>query len=79
MARKKAQKKDVVEPAYQEAKVESVGGGPAGSDREDRSGEGVATERRARFREKGRPMDVFVSSEVDAVARRPGGYDPTRG
>jgi hypothetical protein len=65
--------KDTRPPAatgvYQEGRVDSVGGGPSGTDRDDRSGEGqgVGIVRD----QEGRSPDDFVSSEVNARTSRP--------
>jgi hypothetical protein len=55
--------------AYQEGSVESVGGGPSGKDREDRTGEGQG--RGVGRRDEGRGPDEFISSEVNARTARP--------
>jgi hypothetical protein len=58
-----------VAPSYQEGSVDSAGGGPSGTDRSDRSGEGTPRAGTAP-QEKGR--DAFVSSEVGVEASTPG-------
>jgi hypothetical protein len=65
-----------VVPVYQEGSVESVGGGPAGKDQEDRSGDGTAPAERAPRPGPGR--DAFVSSEVTEKTSVPGKDPRTR-
>jgi hypothetical protein len=48
---------------YQEGRVDSIGGGPTGTDRDDRTGEGRG--RGVARREEGRSADEFMSSEVN--------------
>ena len=63
-------------PSYQEGSVESIGGGPAGSDRSDRSGEGTLAPETVVEAEGGR--DAFVSSEVTDKSSVPGKDPRTR-
>jgi hypothetical protein len=63
--------------SYQEGRVDSVGGGPSGSDRDDRTGEGQG--RGISRREEGRAPDEFISSEVNEKTSRPMHPDKTRG
>jgi hypothetical protein len=63
-------------PAYQEGSVESVGGGPAGKDEGDRSGDGTLPADGAAGPEGGR--DAFVSSEVTEKSTVPGKDPRTR-
>jgi len=69
-------KKDPVVSSYQEGSVESVGGGPAGKDEGDRSGDGTLPSRGPARLERGR--DAFVSSEVSDKASVPGKDPRTR-
>jgi hypothetical protein len=71
--------RDVKTPAgsYQEGRVDSVGGGPSGSDRDDRTAEGQG--RGISRREEGRAPDEFISSEVNEKTSRPMHPDKTRG
>lgn len=81
-ARKKAVKKKTAPRrspaphAVQEGSVESLGGGPSGTDREDRSGEGTARSGPRATRDRGR--DSFVSSEVGGKTSTPGKDPRTR-
>ncbi len=63
-------------PATQEGRVESVGGGPRGEDREDPTGEGQG--RGVSRREEGRSPDAFVSTEVNDRTSQPGRDSKTR-
>jgi hypothetical protein len=63
-------------PSYQEGSVESIGGGPAGSDRSDRSGDGTLSPETSVKPERGR--DAFVSSEVTDKTSVPGKDPRTR-
>ena len=65
-----------VAPSYQEGSVESVGGGPAGTDESDRSGGGTLPAGSAAPPEGGR--DAFVSSEVSDKSSVPGKDSRTR-
>ncbi len=65
-----------VVPSYQEGSVESVGGGPAGRDESDRSGDGTLPADGAAQPEGGR--DAFVSSEVSDKSTIPGKDPRTR-
>ena len=65
-----------VVPASQEGSVESVGGGPAGKDEDDRTGEGTGPAKGTPRSEGGR--DAFVSSEVSEKATVPGKDPRTR-
>ena len=68
---------DPVVPSYQEGSVESVGGGPAGTDESDRSGDGTLPANGARRPAK--PVrDAFVSSEVTDKSTVPGKDPKTR-
>jgi hypothetical protein len=63
--------------SYQEGRVDSIGGGPSGSDRDDRTGEGQG--RGLGRREEGRAPDEFISSEVNEKTARPMHPSKTRG
>jgi hypothetical protein len=66
-----------VSPAYQEGSVQSVGGGPSGVDRSDRSGDGsLAPAVETTGPEPAR--DAFVSSEVSDKTSTPGKDPRTR-
>ena len=65
-----------VVPSYQEGSVESVGGGPAGKDESDRSGDGTLPAKGKSRPERGR--DAFVSSEVSDKSSVPGKDPRTR-
>jgi hypothetical protein len=65
-----------VVPSYQEGSVESVGGGPAGKDESDRSGDGTRPATSTSRPERGR--DAFVSSEVSEKSSVPGKDPRTR-
>jgi hypothetical protein len=65
-----------VVPSQQEGSVESVGGGPGGKDRSDRSGDGTLPAEGSSAPEPGR--DAFVSSEVSDKATIPGKDPRTR-
>ena len=65
-----------VVPAYQEGSVQSVGGGPAGKDQSDRSGDGTLPTEVPSQPEAGR--DAFVSSEVSDKSSVPGKDPRTR-
>jgi hypothetical protein len=65
-----------VSPSYQEGSVESVGGGPAGTEDSDRSGDGALPSAGATRPENGR--DAFVSSEVTDKSSVPGKDPRTR-
>jgi hypothetical protein len=65
-----------VVPAYQEGSVETVGGGPAGQDEDDRSGDGTLPAEGTPPQERGR--DAFVSSEVTEKTSVPGKDPRTR-
>ncbi len=67
---------DAPAPSYQEGSVESVGGGPAGSDRSDRSGDGALPPETSVKPERGR--DAFVSSDVSDKTSVPGKDPRTR-
>jgi hypothetical protein len=62
---------------YQEGRVDRIGGGPSGTDRDDRSGEGEG--RGVTRGEEGRSPDEFVSTEVNERSARPGHPIKTRG
>lgn len=64
-------------PSYQEGSVRSVGGGPAGTDESDRSGEGTLPADAASRPAKPVP-DAFVSSEVAEKSTVPGKDPRTR-
>jgi hypothetical protein len=79
-ARRQGDAKSSTPPAagsYQEGRVESVGGGPSGSDRDDRTGEGQGGG--LGRREEGRSPDEFISSEVNEKTARPMHPSKTRG
>jgi hypothetical protein len=63
-------------PSYQEGSVESVGGGPAGTDDSDRSGEGTLAAETTATAEPVR--DAFISSEVSDKSTVPGKDPRTR-
>lgn len=66
-----------VAPSYQEGSVQSVGGGPAGTDESDRSGGGTLPADGSRRPAK--PLrDAFVSSEVTDKSTVPGKDPKTR-
>ena len=65
-----------VASSYQEGSVQSVGSGPAGTDRSDRSGGGTLPAEGATRPEGGR--DAFVSSEVSDKSSVPGKDSRTR-
>ena len=73
---KRKQERDPVVPAYQEGSVQSIGGGPAGRDEDDRSGEGTPRSEATSAPEP--PRDAFVSSEVSEKATVPGKDPRTR-
>jgi hypothetical protein len=65
---------------YQEGSVESVGGGPSGTDTEDRTAEGGARPGVPRAGDHGGNPDAFISSEVaQESANAPGRPERTRG
>jgi hypothetical protein len=65
---------------YQEGSVESVGGGPSGTDADDRTAERGPRPDVPRAGERAGHPDAFVSSEVArASADAPGRPDRTRG
>jgi hypothetical protein len=66
----------LVTGTYQEGRVDSIGGGPSGTDRDDRTGEGQGPG--VGRREEGRSPDEFVSSEVNERTARPGNPSKTR-
>ena len=63
-------------PSYQEGSVESVGGGPSGTDDSDRSGEGTLPPAGTSRPERGR--DAFISSELTKKTTTPGKDPRTR-
>ena len=63
-------------PSYQEGSVESVGGGPAGKDDTDRSGDGTLPPEGKPRPERGR--DKFISSELSEKTSTPGKDPRTR-
>jgi hypothetical protein len=63
-------------PSQQEGSVESVGGGPAGKDDGDRSGDGTLPAEATSPAERGR--DAFLSSEVSDKSSVPGKDPRTR-
>ena len=63
-------------PSYQEGSVESIGGGPAGTDDSDRSGEGTVPSGGTSRPEGGR--DAFISSELTDKTTTPGKDPRTR-
>ena len=74
--------KDDQEPAtpahaYQEGSVESVGGGPSGTDTGDRSGDGTAAPAGKRAKQE-RGRDSFTSSEISEKTTVPGKDPRTR-
>jgi hypothetical protein len=65
--------------AYQEGSVESVGGGPSGTDTDDRTGQGGTAPSVPRAPEAEGNRDVFISSEVaEESAGAPGRPERTR-
>ena len=65
--------------AYQEGSVESIGGGPSGTDRDDRTGQAGTPPSVRRATEPGN-RDAFTSSEVaEESAGAPGRPERTRG
>jgi hypothetical protein len=65
---------------YQEGSVESVGGGPSGTETGDRTAEGGPAPDVPRARERDGNPDAFVSSEVAREsADAPGRPERTRG
>ena len=65
---------------YQEGSVESVGGGPSGTDTEDRTAESGPRPNVPRAKDRDSSPDAFVSSEVaQQSADAPGRPDRTRG
>jgi hypothetical protein len=66
--------------AYQEGSVESVGGGPSGTDTDDRTGQSGSAPDVPRAPEGEGNRDVFISSEVaQKSAEAPGRPERTRG
>jgi len=65
-----------VMPSYQEGSVDSVGGGPAGTDESDRSGDGTLPSEGASGPERGR--DAFISSELTEKITTPNKDPRTR-
>jgi hypothetical protein len=66
--------------AYQEGSVESVGGGPSGTDTGDRTGQAGSAPSVPRAAEREGHPDAFTSSEVaEQSAGAPGRPDRTRG
>ena len=63
-------------PSYQEGSVVSVGGGPAGTDESDRSGDGTLPSAGTSRPEGGR--DAFISSELTEKTTMPGKDPRTR-
>jgi hypothetical protein len=63
-------------PSYQEGSVESVGGGPAGTDDSDRSGDGTLPSAGTSTPERG--QDAFISSELTEKTTTPGKDPRTR-
>ena len=67
-------------PAYQEGSVESVGGGPSGTDTDDRTGQAGSPPDVPRAEGSEGTRDAFTSSEVAAQsAGDPGRPERTRG
>jgi hypothetical protein len=65
---------------YQEGSVESVGGGPSGTDKSDRTGQAGSAPAVERAAERDATRDAFTSSEVaEASAGAPGRPERTRG
>jgi len=65
---------------YQEGSVESVGGGPSGTDTDDRTAERGAPPQVPRASDHGGNPDAFVSSEVvEQSSDAPGRPERTRG
>ena len=65
---------------YQEGSVESVGGGPSGTDADDRTAEGGPRPEVPRAGEREGNPDAFISSEVAREsANAPGRPERTRG
>jgi hypothetical protein len=65
---------------YQEGSVESVGGGPSGTDTDDRTAEGGPRPDVPRAGERAANPDAFISSEVvRESADAPGRPERTRG
>jgi hypothetical protein len=65
---------------YQEGSVESVGGGPSGTDTDDRTGQSGSAPDVPRAPEREGNRDVFISSEVaKESAEAPGHPERTRG
>jgi len=60
----------------QEGRVDTVGGGPSGTDGDDRRGEGQG--QGLGRREEGRAPDTFVSTEVNDRTTTPGRDSKTR-
>ena len=67
-----------VVPAYQEGSVQSGGGGPAGVDRSDRSGDGSLPPSAETGTGPEPARDAFVSSEVSDKTSTPGKDPRTR-
>jgi hypothetical protein len=66
--------------AYQEGSVESVGGGPSGTDNDDRTGQAGTPPSVRRATEPEGNRDAFTSSEVaEQSAGAPGRPERTRG
>jgi len=68
-------------PSYQEGSVDSIGGGPSGTDESDRSGDGTLPADRGKRggKEKSeRGRDSFVSTEVVEKTSVPGKDPRTR-
>jgi len=76
--RKKSERPAPAAPSYQEGRIDSIGGGPSGTDDSDRSGEGTLPADRGKRGGKAkseRGRDAFVSTEVtDKTSIR--GKDP---
>ena len=72
----KQDKRVPIVPSYQEGSVESVGGGPAGTDDSDRSGEGTLPSAGPSRPQGGR--DSFISSELTEKTTTPGKDPRTR-
>jgi hypothetical protein len=76
MKSKKKEDPDPIVPSYQEGSVQSVGGGPAGRDEDDRSGGGTLPSEATAGADPQR--DAFVSSEVSDKTTTPGKDPRTR-
>jgi hypothetical protein len=75
---KSKDEKAPVAPAYQEGSVQSVGGGPSGVDRSDRSGDGSLPAAAETETGPEPARDAFVSSEVSDKTSTPGKDPRTR-